>query len=104
MIYRAQHTMKRGPIYLTRSHRRGVEGFTIVELLVVIGIIAVLIALLLPTLTRARQQAKTVQCQANLRTVGQMLRMYENENKGWLFPVGPDDIFGKPTTFGTNYT
>jgi prepilin-type N-terminal cleavage/methylation domain-containing protein len=78
-------------------------AFSLVELLVVIGIIAVLIAILLPSLTRARQQAKTVQCQSNLRTIGQFLKMYEIENHGWLFPVGPDDLNGKPTTLGTSY-
>jgi prepilin-type N-terminal cleavage/methylation domain-containing protein len=78
-------------------------AFSLVELLVVIGIIGVLFAILLPSLTRARQQAKTVQCQANLRTIGQFLRIYEIDNKGWLYPVGPDDLVGRPTTLGTNY-
>lgn len=75
-------------------HLRGVScgyrqrrGFSLVELLVVLGIIAILLALLLPVLGRVRAQSKAVQCQSNLRQLGQMLFMYANEWRGWLYPA-----------------
>jgi prepilin-type processing-associated H-X9-DG protein len=55
-----------------------------VELLVVIGIIALLISVLLPALNRARRAAYSVSCLANLRSIGQAMNVYAAENKGWI--------------------
>ncbi len=60
------------------------HGFTLVELLVVIGIISILIAMLLPALNRARESARTVSCLSNLRQVTQGLMMYAQDNHGSL--------------------
>src|SRR5262249_39944216 len=66
---------------------RGGEAFTLVELLVVIGIIAVLVGILIPSLNRARDAAMSLQCQNCLKQYGVADQMYLNTNKGWHIPA-----------------
>ena len=74
---------------ISRPHHR--RAFSLIELMVVIGIIAILVGLLMPTLARVRQHANRIKCQANLRSIGQLLLIYSNTNAGWVYPVGPGD-------------
>jgi prepilin-type N-terminal cleavage/methylation domain-containing protein/prepilin-type processing-associated H-X9-DG protein len=75
------------------------RAFTLVELLVVVGIIALLVGILMPGLTRARESARRTNCLANLRSVGQvgqLLNLYANQNREQI-PIG----FTIPTAGGT---
>jgi len=72
---------------------RRVTGFTLVELLVVIGIIALLISILLPALQKARESANATACASNMRQLGMAVMMYFTENKNkWMPPVNVPEL------------
>src|SRR5687768_15909184 len=73
--------------------RDHIRGFSLIELLVALGIIVILLAIMLPVVSKVRRQAHATKCLANLRTVGQALAVYQNNFGGWVFPV-KTDAFG----------
>jgi len=82
---------------MPRNHK-SIPAFTLVELLVVIGIIALLISILLPALNAAKERANRVKCSSNLRQIGQGLLLYANDNKG-IYPRTPATTAGTYTAF-----
>lgn len=78
----------------SRRHRRK-EGFTLLELLVVITIISILAALLLPALARAREQARRVSCSSNMKQLGLVFMMFADENGDRFPPGAPNRYWGE---------
>ncbi len=77
-------------------HKFTLSGFTLIELLVVISIIAILMAVLMPALRRARMQAQSLICRTQLRDIGTAMRLYAADNNNELPPsaASPSETAG----------
>jgi len=76
-------TNKPAKLWNRKSKIQNLKSFTLIELLVVVAIIAVLVAMLLPAMAKARETARLATCLSNLRQIGTGLHVYADTNKGW---------------------
>ncbi|AQQ71593.1 type II secretion system protein G [Limihaloglobus sulfuriphilus] len=100
MSFKAANPKQNRTSLITSRKSRFRGGFTLIELLVVISIIALLMAIMLPALNRAREAAKRIVCMNNVRTLTTANTIYANENKGYYMPfVFPGSVLEDTSSY-----
>lgn len=82
---------------MKQKRQKKVSGFTLIELLVVIAIITILVSMLMPALSKARDKSKSIKCLANLKQMGTALGMYINDNSDYVPTVQQESSAGAGT-------
>lgn len=80
--------------------REGERGFTLIEMMIVVAIIAILVAIMMPNLMRARAQAQTAACEANLKEIATALELYQTDHESYPTTSGPTNVTSTDTYLG----
>jgi type II secretion system protein G len=81
--------------------RRSERGFTLIEMMIVVAIIAILVAIMMPNLMRARAQAQTAACEANLREIATALELYQTDHESYPTTSGPTNVTSTDPNLGS---
>jgi len=80
--------------------RTGERGFTLIEMMIVVAIIAILVAILVPNFMRARAQAQTAACEANLKEIATALELYQTDHEQYPDAPSPTNVTSTDTNLG----
>lgn len=81
--------------------REGERGFTLIEMMIVVAIIAILVGILVPNFMRARAQAQTAACEANLKEIATALELYQTDHQQYPNVTSPTDVTNQEANIGS---